>query len=329
MSVADLATTIRHLIEASGTSLRMHARRKISEACAAMIHVQSVNTSKICDALPDAPKNVHEREQWLFRLLSNESFDEADAIGSFACAELALASQNGQRPVLCMDQTELGDKHAILMLALRVGERAVPLAWHVEKGEANIGSAEQIKLLETVSSWLPLGAKPILMGDRFYPSVALFSWLRAHEFSWRIRLKSTTELSCSNGAVGSVGDLAAIYKHKDFFDSEAAIFSAASPTGIGWIWDKGHAEGWAVAMDCKATRASTLDYGCRWSIEPMFSDFKSRGFDLQSSQMRLPERLSKMVMLVAVAMRVCMAAGDEAVKKTLAEAPTTSSAVAG
>ena len=47
----------------------------------------------------------------------------------------------------------------------------------------------------------------------------------------------------------------------------------------------------------------------------MFSDFKSRGFDLQKSQMKLPGRLSKMVLLVALAMRMCMAAGACASKK--------------
>ena len=60
-----------------------------------------------------------------------------------------------------------------------------------------------------------------------------------------------------------------------------------------------HREGWAVATDCEAARASTLDYQDRWGIEPMFADFKGRGFDLGSSQIRLPDRLSKMALLVA------------------------------
>lgn len=87
MSIADLATSIRHRVEAMGTPLRQHARRKISEACAAMIRAESVNTSKICDAWPNAPDNRHEREPWLFRLLRNDSFTEADASAPFARAE--------------------------------------------------------------------------------------------------------------------------------------------------------------------------------------------------------------------------------------------------
>lgn len=315
MSVADLANTIKQALENAGSRLPKPAKRKLSEAVAALVHAGSANTSKICDSLPDAPQKHHEREQWLFRLLSSKATPEALAIEPFARAELALAAAGGQTPVLCMDQTDIGSRHAILMVALRVGGRAVPLAWRVEEGAANVGSAAQVELLAQVKAWLPEGCKPILMGDRFYPSSALFAWLKDANFSWRIRLKGSLVLTCSDGRVGKVSDLAERHGDRGFFDSRAALFKEGMPMSVGWIWDKGHKEGWAVAMDCGATRASTLDYQDRWGIEPMFADFKGRGFDLGSSQMRLPERLSKMVLLVALAMRICMASGPEGQKK--------------
>lgn len=43
-----------------------------------------------------------------------------------------------------------------------------------------------------------------------------------------------------------------------------------------------------MAMGCEATRASTLHYQDRWGTLPMFANFKGRGFDLGSSQIRLP-----------------------------------------
>ena len=316
MSVADLAKSIKQTLEQSGSRLSKPVLRKLSEACAGLLHAKSVNTFKIGLALPGAPESISGRELWINRLLASRAFSESDALAPFARADLAAACEGGQRPILCMDQTELGDRHAVLMLALRVGERAIPLCWHVEPGSANIGSAKQIELLETVLAWLPAGAKPILMGDRFYPSQVLFSWLGSHGFGWRLRLKGNAELSCSDGRIGQVADLARRHPNGGFFDGSATIYASATPTGVAWIWDQGHKEGWAIAMDCKPTRAAALDYGCRWGIETMFSDFKSRGFDLQKSQMKLPERLSKMVLLVALAMRMCMAAAAEASKKS-------------
>ena len=49
-------------------------------------------------------------------------------------------------------------------------------------------------------------------------------------------------------------------------------------TTIGVIRDPGHDEAWIVAMSAKPGYLRTLDYSSRWAIEPMFSDFKSRGF---------------------------------------------------
>lgn len=314
MSVRDLATGINRTLDLIGTALPKPARRKVADATAALVHARSVNTSLIGASLPSAPAGWREREQWLARLFKSSTFSVEQVMAPFARQDLAAAAAHDQTIVLCLDQTELGAKHAILMLALRHENRALPLCWHVEPGEANIGAKRQIALLETVKSWLPEGTQPILMGDRFYPSKELLGWLRANGFGWRIRLKGSTELVCADGHVGKVADLAA---YREFYDPDARLFATGIPTGIGWLHDHAHPEGWAIAMDAKPSRATTLDYGLRWGIETMFADFKSRGFDLQNSQMRDPARLAKLLLLVALAFKCCQAALPAALKKTV------------
>nr|WP_242482127.1 hypothetical protein [Thiocystis violacea] len=66
---------------------------------------------------------------------------------------------------------------ALLMVALRVGDRALPLAWRAEEGAANIGFAGQRAVLEQILAWLPCGARVLLSADRFYPSAALHVFL--------------------------------------------------------------------------------------------------------------------------------------------------------
>jgi len=43
--------------------------------------------------------------------------------------------------MLSLDQTDLGNRMAVLMITLRVGDRSLPLAWLEEEGAANIGFA--------------------------------------------------------------------------------------------------------------------------------------------------------------------------------------------
>jgi hypothetical protein len=113
----------------------------------------------------------------------------AVVIEPFAQAELAKASCHGQAVMLSMDQTDLGDRMALLMVALRVGDRALPLAWRAEEGAANIGFAGQQAVFEQILTWLPVGARVRLSADRFYPSAALFAWLQVQGWSYRLRLK--------------------------------------------------------------------------------------------------------------------------------------------
>jgi hypothetical protein len=55
-------------------------------------------------------------------------------------------------------------------------------------------------------------------------------------------------------------------------------------------------------MDCPPTRATVLDYGARWAIEPTFSDFKSRGFKLEDSQLEHAEHLERLILIMSLAM---------------------------
>jgi hypothetical protein len=64
-------------------------------------------------------------------------------------------------------------------------------------------------------------------------------------------------------------------------------------------------------MDCLPIKARVLDYGLRWGIEPMFSDFKSRGFGLEETQLQVPERLDRLILVIALAMYWCVRCGRE------------------
>jgi len=54
---------------------------------------------------------------------------------------------------------------------------------------------------------------------------------------------------------------------------------------------------------------TTLEYSARWGIEPMFSDFKSRGFGLEQSQLRTPERLARLLLVMSLALYFAVSTG--------------------
>ena len=82
-------------------------------------------------------------------------------------------------------------------------------------------------------------------------------------------------------------------------------------TNLGLLHEAGHPEPWIIAMDCAPTRATVLDYSARWAIEPMFSDFKGRGFDLEDSQLGHADRLERLLLVMSLALHWCVRVGQE------------------
>jgi len=212
--------------------------------------------------------------------------------------------------VLSMDQTDLGDRFAILMISLGVGDRALPLAWTVEAGPANLGFEAQKILLERVQAWLPAGAEVLLAADRFYPSVELFTWLHAQPgWHYRLRLKGNLNVDPGFGDLTTTGELAAGQTER--YLPDVRLFNQGVPTNLA-IWQEGgHPEPWIIAMNDPPNRATVRDYACRWGIEPMFSDFKSRGFQLEDTQLRAADRLDRLLAIMALAMYWCVRVGQE------------------
>ncbi len=70
-------------------------------------------------------------------------------------------------------------------------------------------------------------------------------------------------------------------------------------------------------MNCPPTRAAVLDYGSRCTlkgikaIEPTFSDFKGRGFELGDSQLKHAGRLERLILVMALAMHWCVRIGQD------------------
>lgn len=156
-------------------------------------------------------------------------------------------------------------------------------------------------------AWLPPPAAVLLLADRFYPSVDLFHWLQSCGWGYRLRLKGNLLVDPGYGDEVTTGELAAGVKER--YVPGVRLFADGISTHLGILHEAGHPEPWIIAMNCPPTRAAVLDYGARWGIEPMFSDFKGRGFELGDSQLDHADRLERLILIMALAMYWCVGIG--------------------
>ncbi len=264
--------TIRRLAEEVERGLReIHPKlrktvvSKLSLAVGAMIEGQTPNTVELANLLPLNTERQDMREQWLRRLLKNPLLQGEAVMEPLALQALEEAARNGQTLLLSMDQTDLGNRMAVLMVCVRVGDRSLPLAWSAEAGAANIGFEGQRIVLERIREWLPAGAAVVLTADRFYPSAALFGWLHRHQWRYRLRLKGNLLADAGQGEETTTGALA--HGVQERYVPQVQLFAEGVLTNLGILHESGHEEAWIIAMECTPTRAAVLDYGARWAIE--------------------------------------------------------------
>jgi len=285
---------------------RKTQRTKLALLVATMLDVRSANLMELAAGLPREADRTDMRYQWITRLLGNPLVISDAIMEPFSREVLERAAAGGQPIVLILDQSKVPDRHQVLMLALRCGERALPLAGRVAETEGAIGFETQKALLDAVVSWLPEQATVRLLGDRFYGTADLIGWCQECEWDYRLRLKGNLVMFDGTGKT-TTGQCA---KDRVYYLENVDLTGRRARTHIGIIHDPGHAEPWIIAMSEKPSYLRTLEYADRWGIEPMFSDFKSRGFGIEDTQLRYADRLDKLILVMSLALYVAVSTGQ-------------------
>lgn len=296
--VARLSGTIERDLRVRKTGLQLPHIKGLSDIAASVLHCRCVNTSEIAAVLPRAVKNDDSRYRMINRWLQNPMIDPLCVMAGFVGELIEKACENGKTAVLMLDQSKVGDGFECLMVSLRLGERALPLVWRVEETHGNIGFAGQKPLLDGLKEMVPQGCDILLTGDRFYGTAALVGWCQRANWGYRLRLKGNLTLQ-HQGAEITSGDVARFAPQGI---EMAELYNSGIITNIGTLHEKNHPEPWIIAMDGKPTPARVRDYGMRWGIEALFSDFKSRGFGITSTHLRHAQRIARLILVLTIAL---------------------------
>lgn len=287
-------------------------RKGICTLAALMLDVRCANLMELANALPRNIISKDKRYQYVERLVANPHIDCDEVMRPYAVEVFTRLSAQDQTIVLMMDQSKINDLNQVLMLSVRIGNRALPVAWRVRTTNGNIGFKTQKQLLDAVRDWFPDGVTVMLAADRFYGTAKLIDWCQQASWSYRIRLKGNLILRHEGWEIST---LEAVSLSKEGVEN-VELSGSGVITNIGTLHEKGHKEPWIIAMDAKLGKHKVLDYGMRWGIEPMFSDFKSRGFGLAQSQIQKPERLARLILIMAIAMYWAVSSGAYDQRKT-------------
>lgn len=262
---------------------------------------RAVHMSKVAGKIPGKAKLLSLTRR-LGRLLDNGSIQVREWYEPVAREWLRRQAQGRQEVYLIMDGTKIGFGHQLLMVALAYRHRAIPIGWDwvpYVKGHSTV--KQQQELLTYVKTLLPIHCVVLLTGDCEFGAVDLLRQLDAWGWNYALRQKGNTHICFADpspwldfaSVIQKAGQ--SLWLGKGYL-TEHAIY----PTNLVAHWQQGEDEPWCLATNLPNLSMTLKAYSRRMWIEEMFGDLKRHGFDLESTMLHTPERLSRLTLAVAL-----------------------------
>lgn len=209
---------------------------------------------------------------------------------------------------LSMDRTEwqFGSKwHNLLVITVNSGKVGIPIWVEVlDKSRGVSNTKERKKILKKVINLLGLKRIYTFYADREFIGQEWIDYLLKKKIRFFIRLRNNQFIRWKRQKY-QISTLIDDHQQSRYLDN-IGIYNTFLSIAIRKTKDGKDII--AVLTNTKA-KGAFKQYRKRWTIEVLFQSFKKRGFDIESSHLKAPERLRKLFMLCALAFVVCYALG--------------------
>lgn len=260
---------------------------------------RSVNLSRVAGKIPGQAKLVSVTRR-LSRLLANPAIVARDWYEPIAKQWLNSQAQAEQQVRLIVDGSKVGFGHQLLMVSLAYRRRSIPIAWTwMPYVRGHSTGTTQVELLKYVHGLVPKGIAVLLVGDSEFGPVEVLKTLDAWRWDYVLRQKTSVHTCLAHETEWHP------------FGSWVKQAGQSRWLGRGWLteseiypvnllvhWEKGQDEPWCLVTNLPDRRLTLQAYGRRMWIEEMFGDLKRHGFDLESTMLHHPERLSCLTLAV-------------------------------
>ncbi len=259
----------------------------------ALITCQKVALKKIANAMPAEAKPISQ-EQRIRRYLDLPRLCFGPAI-----ADLLPLSAPW---VLAMDRTNWKRGHTninFLVLAVIVGNTAVPLLWRVLEHPGNSDTHERIALIQEFLARFGKHRLRLITADREFIGADWLRWLSQQDLPFCLRIRCTDLLTHKNGTCAQAATFfgrACRCRKLPFTLWNQLVFAAGKRLITG---------DWLIVVSNR--QADLLErYRLRWGIETLFQTLKKRGFDIETT---CTTRTSALLGLLALGYLWCLRAG--------------------
>jgi hypothetical protein len=246
--------------------------------------------------------NAASKQRQLSRWLHNPKINPS--LVYYYLIKAVLRAWTGQTLYLALDTTSLWGRFTVVRLALIYRGRAIPISWTVlTRGSTSVALLDYQTVLFQAVWVLPPGCRIILLADRGFDDIGLLQLVRDLGWSFRIRLKTSLWVYRANKSRTKIGRLMPAKGQACFFHTVWITQQGFGPVhlALAYVQTPHGYQQWALVSD-EPTSLSTLDeYSLRFDLEENFLDDKSAGFQIESSQIKDEQALSRLGLILATA----------------------------
>jgi len=195
----------------------------------------------------------------------------------------------------------------ILMLSIAYKGIGIPLFWVVLNLEGNSCAEDRIDLLKRVVERLGINRIEALLADREFIGTQWFRFLIEQGIPFIIRVKQNSMVEIGENGKLPIGRLRKRLSQKKVMNHLVNLWSLSLYASIEKR--KGAKEQMIVVSNFKFEDPLGM-YRRRWEIETMFGCLKTRGFRMEDTHITDPDKIEKVVFVLAIAFCWAYRMGD-------------------
>lgn len=264
--------------------------------------VKKVSIEALANALP-IPITFESRRKKLQRFLSLPNFTIKDIWTVIVKEWLSETFEKKEVVKVAIDRTNWGLIN-ILMVVVIWKKRAIPIYFEL-LGKLGSSNLEEQTAILSKAIGIFKDYKICVLGDREFCSVKLANWLSEKKISFCLRLKKTNFVEKEAGIWTELSELG-LYEGTSIFLEGVKVTKTKNIKGfnVACKWKRkvsgfSQKEGWFILTDL-TLKLAIERYRQRFDIEEMFRDFKTGGYNLESTKVS-GERLIALLLLISLA----------------------------
>jgi len=266
----------------------------------------AIKTSKsylhsLGSALPqdiDSESRVKQVKRWL----TNKYTDYDVSFLPFIAPILENHISKNKEMIFAIDGSEAGKNCTVLMISLTIGNRAIPMCWLVKKcKKGHLPAKMHLEVFTILHQLLKGYENVVVLGDGEFDNGEVIT--ACCDWGWRFVFRTAKNTKIYDGKEEYPIKFLEPYGHEKFMIVHNIAFTKnrwGPVNAIVWTernWDKPL----YLLSNFELSYTITFYYRKRWSIETLFGDIKSRGFNIHKSKLTDPQRVAKLLIIICLA----------------------------